>query len=51
MSRIAGPVIFAFLSAALIHPLSAVDLERDFSGKWFLDARRSNTEALPMPPE
>jgi hypothetical protein len=51
MLRIARPIFFAFLSAALIAPLSAVDPERDFSGKWFFDARRSNTEALPMPPE
>jgi hypothetical protein len=49
--RIARPVIFAFLAAALIAPLSAIDPERDFSGKWFFDARRSNTEALLMPPE
>jgi hypothetical protein len=51
MLRIARPVIFAFLSAALIAPLSAMDPERDFSGKWLLDARRSKTEALPVPPE
>jgi type IV secretion system protein VirB10 len=29
----------------------AIDPQRDFSGKWFLDARRSNTRALPIPPE
>jgi hypothetical protein len=50
MLRIARPLIFAFLSAALIAPLSAIDLDRDFSGKWVFDARRSNTEALPAPP-
>jgi hypothetical protein len=51
MLRMARPLIFAFLSAALIAPLSAIDRERDFSGKWFLDARRSDTQALPGQPE
>jgi hypothetical protein len=51
MLRIARPIIFAILSAALIAPLYAVDIERDFSGKWFLDSHRSNTGALPAPPE
>jgi hypothetical protein len=51
MLRIARLIIFALLSAALIAPLFAIDPERDFSGKWFLDARRSNAQSLPMPPE
>jgi hypothetical protein len=51
MLRIARVLVFAILSAALIATLSAIDIERDFSGKWLLDAHRSNTEALPMPPE
>jgi type IV secretion system protein VirB10 len=51
MLRIARPIFFALLSAALIAPLFAIDPERDFSGKWFLDARRSNTQSLPTPPE
>jgi len=51
MLRIARPIIFALLSAALIAPLFAIDPDRDFSGKWFFDARRSKTEALPIPPE
>ena len=29
----------------------AIDSERDFSGKWYLDARSSNTQALPLQPE
>src|SRR5271156_2674494 len=51
MLRIARLTVFAILSAAVIARLSAIDLERDFSGKWVLDAHRSNTEALPTPPE
>jgi hypothetical protein len=51
MLRTARPVVFVLLSAALIAPLSAIDPERDFSGKWFFDARRSRTEALPIPSE
>jgi hypothetical protein len=43
--------MLAFLGSALTVPLRATDPERDFSGKWFLDARNSNTRALPMPPE
>jgi type IV secretion system protein VirB10 len=32
-------------------PLSAVDADRDFSGKWLLDARNSNARALPIAPD
>jgi len=31
-------------------PLSAIDADRDFSGKWYLDAQSSNVRALTVPP-
>lgn len=49
MVRLA-PVV-AFIFSAQIAPLYAIDAERDFSGKWYLDARSSNTQALPLQPE
>lgn len=51
MVRLALALTVAILCSALIRPLYAVDPERDFSGTWFLDARGSNTKALPGTPE
>jgi type IV secretion system protein VirB10 len=51
MLRIAPAVTLAILSSAVIAPLCAIVPERDFSGKWFLDAAGSNALALPAPPE
>jgi hypothetical protein len=53
MVRLAPVLAFAFLGSVPISPAVgyAVDPQRDFSGKWFLDARGSNTQALPNPPE
>jgi len=51
MVRIAPALAFAFVSSALTAPLYAIDPARDFSGKWVLDARGSNTQALPAQPE
>ncbi len=42
------PVLFALIS---ISQLSAIDSDRDFSGKWMFDARASRTQALPGPPD
>lgn len=42
--RVAGTLLFA----ALVVPLLA-DSGRDFSGKWFLDAQRSDLHALSIP--
>jgi type IV secretion system protein VirB10 len=39
------------VSLAWIAPLAAIEPERDFSGKWTLDARGGNHRALPVPPE
>jgi type IV secretion system protein VirB10 len=39
------------LLLAVIPALPAIDADRDFSGQWVLDARNSNSRALPVPPE
>lgn len=36
---------------AAVAPLAAVDADRDFSGRWILDPRASNIQALPALPE
>jgi hypothetical protein len=46
-----GRVVTVVTFSVLIAPLSAVEPERDFSGKWILDARGSNSRALPMRPD
>jgi hypothetical protein len=51
MTRIAPAIALAFVSSLLMAPLYAVDPERDFSGKWVLDARSSVFKALPWPAE
>jgi hypothetical protein len=55
MVRLAPVLVFAFLGSVLINPGHAAgyadDPQRDFSGKWFLDLRGSNTRALPNPAE
>jgi type IV secretion system protein VirB10 len=50
MLRPAAWVTVVLFLLAPIVPLSAVDADRDFSGKWFLDARGSNSRALAVPP-
>jgi type IV secretion system protein VirB10 len=44
-----GVTVVLFLLAP-IAGLSAVEADRDFSGKWFLDAQSSNVRALTVPP-
>jgi type IV secretion system protein VirB10 len=50
MLRLAPGVAFVVLRLALTAPLPAAGADRDFSGKWFLDARNSNSRALAVPP-
>lgn len=46
-----SPVILTTLVFACLHPLAAIESERDFSGKWILDTAVSNTQALSEPLE
>jgi type IV secretion system protein VirB10 len=46
-----APLAAAVVSLAWITPLSAIEPERDFSGKWMLDARGGDRRALPVPPD
>jgi hypothetical protein len=46
-----APVILALLVFVCLRPLAAIDSERDFSGRWILDAAVSNTQALFEPLE
>ncbi len=50
MLRVAPALTLACLISSLA-PLYATAPERDFSGQWFLDARASDTRALPIAPE
>ena len=50
MTPFAPLLAAAVVSVAWITPLSAIEPERDFSGKWVLDARGGNHRALPVPP-
>jgi len=51
MVRLKLALTFALLCSALACSAYAIDPDRDFSGTWFLDARASNTRALPGTPE
>ena len=51
MTPFAPLLAAAVVSVAWITPLSAIEPERDFSGKWVLDARGGNHRALPVPPD
>ncbi len=50
MLRVVRLLTNGLLVSILILPLAAFDLGRDFSGKWFLDARRSSASAIFSPP-
>jgi type IV secretion system protein VirB10 len=45
---IAAVAIVVFASAV---PLAAIDADRDFSGRWFLDSQASNIRSLPSLPD
>jgi hypothetical protein len=49
--RFPSALTVVLLCCTVTGAVYAIDPQRDFSGKWFLDARRSNTRALPIPPE
>ena len=51
MAQLAPLLAAAAVSLAWITPLSAIDPERDFSGKWVLDARGGNHRVLAVPPD
>jgi hypothetical protein len=51
MARFSPALTFTFLCYTLSCPVYAADPARDFSGKWFLDARASNTRTLTIPAE
>ncbi|HUA62059.1 MAG TPA: hypothetical protein VML19_25095 [Verrucomicrobiae bacterium] len=51
MLRASSRLAVVILCIFIFTPLFAIDPERDFSGKWTLDARGSNTRNLPMKPD
>lgn len=49
MFRLVRTVALALVSVASISHLLAADPDRNFSGKWILDSRASNTQSLSAP--
>jgi type IV secretion system protein VirB10 len=51
MLRLNFRVIVVLFLLGLLIPLAAIEADRDFSGKWILDVRGSNSRALPFAPD